>query len=345
MSIVDKLIRNNIKDLTPYSSARDEYSGEEAVFLDANENPFYTGANRYPDPNQSKLKVKISQLKNISYERIFLGNGSDEAMDLIIRAFCEPGIDNIISIKPTYGMYKVLADINNVEYRDALLTDDFQIDKEALLNLADLNSTLLFICSPNNPTSNSFYHEDLIYLLENFEGIVVLDEAYIDFSAERSLMDSLDDYPNLIILQTFSKAWGMAGIRLGMAFASREIIAVLNKIKYPYNINKLTAKYALQKLDERSDVDTWVKMILEQRKFLNLELKKLLSVREILPSDANFLMVRFEKAREVINFLTKRKIILRDRSRVALCEGCLRITVGTEAENKSLLEALKEYES
>ncbi len=345
MSIVDKLLRINIKDLTRYSSARDEYSGDDAVFLDANENPFCLGVNRYPDPNQSKLKVKISQLKNISYERIFLGNGSDEAIDLLIRAFCEPGIDNIISVKPTYGMYKVLADINHVEYREALLKEDFQIDKETLLKLSDLNSTLLFIGSPNNPTSNSFYHEDIVYILENFEGIVVLDEAYVDFSQERSFMDSLDSYPNLVILQTFSKAWGMAGIRLGMAFASREIIGVLSKIKYPYNINMLSINFALERLSKADEKENWVKLILEQRKFLNLELMKLKSVKEILPSDANFLMVRFEKAKDVHNFLTGKKIIVRDRSKVALCEGCLRVTVGTEAENKSLLEALLEYES
>lgn len=345
MSIVDKIIRNNIRNLTAYSSARDEYSGEDAVFLDANENPFFTGVNRYPDPNQSKLKVKISQLKNISYERIFLGNGSDEAIDLLIRAFCEPGIDNIISVKPTYGMYKVLADINNVEYRDVFLKDDYQIDKKALLKLADLDSTLLFICSPNNPTSNSFYHEDIIYLLENFEGIVVLDEAYIDFSRERSFIDSLDNYPNLVILQTFSKAWGMAGIRLGMAFASREIIAVLNSIKYPYNINKLTMKFAIQKLSEKNEKDEWVRLILEQRDLLKRELLKLKTVKEILPCDANFLMVRFDTARKIFTFLMEKKIILRDRSKVALCEGCLRITVGTGEENKILLAALKEYDS
>ncbi|GAH51194.1 unnamed protein product, partial [marine sediment metagenome] len=268
MSIVEKIIRNNIRNLVPYSTARDEYSGEQAVFLDANENPFYTGVNRYPDPSQSKLKVKISQIKNISYERIFLGNGSDEAMDLLIRAFCEPGIDNVVSIKPTYGMYKVLADIHDTEFREVLLTGEYQLDKEALLKVADLNSTLLFINSPNNPTSNSFYHEDIVYLLENFEGIVVLDEAYIDFSQQRSFMDSLDNYPNLVILQTFSKAWGMAGIRLGMAFASRDIISVMSRIKYPYNINKLTQKFALQKLDEESEKNAWVKMILEQRNIL-----------------------------------------------------------------------------
>ncbi len=345
MSIVDKIIRNNIRDLVPYSSARDEYSGDDAIFLDANENPFFTGVNRYPDPNQAKLKVKISQLNNISYERIFLGNGSDEAIDLLIRAFCEPGIDNIVSVKPTYGMYKVLANINNIEYRDILLKEDFQIDKAALLKLTDLNSTLLFLSSPNNPTSNSFYQEDIVYILENFEGIVVLDEAYIDFSSERSFMDSLDNYPNLVILKTFSKAWGMAGIRLGMAFASREIIAVLNKIKYPYNINKLTMNFALEKLNDPEEKENWVKLIIEQRNILNLELMKLKIVKEILPSDANFLMVRFVNARKVFNYLIERKIVLRDRSKAELCEGCLRVTVGTETENKTLLKALKEYES
>ncbi|MGD2034999.1 MAG: histidinol-phosphate transaminase, partial [Bacteroidales bacterium] len=277
------------------------------------------------------------------YEKIFLGNGSDEAIDLLIRAFCEPGIDNIISIKPTYGMYRVLADVNNVEYRDVLLTKDLQIDKKALLKVADLNSTLLFLCSPNNPTSNSFYHEDIVYLLENFDGLVVLDEAYIDFSRERSFLDSLDSYPNLVILQTFSKAWGMAAIRLGMAFASRQIITILNKIKYPYNISKLTQNHALQKISEKKDKDSWVEMILEQRDALNIELKKLDIVKEILPCDANFLMVKFEDPKGVLSFLMNRRIILRDRSNVPLCEGCLRITIGTEEENKMLISTLKEF--
>lgn len=343
MSLVDKLIRQNIRDLIPYSSARDEYSGEEAIFLDANENPFQTGVNRYPDPLQSKLKVKIGQIKNIHYENIFLGNGSDEPIDLLIRAFCEPGVDNIVSFKPTYGMYQVCAGINNVEYRDTNLTRDYQLDKDAILQLVDSNTKLLFLCSPNNPTSNSLYHNDILFILENFDGIVVLDEAYIDFSQERSFLDILPDFPNLVLLQTFSKAWGMAGIRLGMAFAEREIIAVLNKIKYPYNLNVLVQKRAQEQLGKKEMKNAWVKQILDERDALRLQLTRLPEVREIFPSDANFLMVRFDDARTLFRYMTERKVIIRDRSRVALCEGCLRITIGTPEENKILLNTLKSF--
>ncbi len=343
MSLVKQLIRKNIEELVPYSSARDEYSGDDAVFLDANENPFDTGANRYPDPSQSKVKVKISQLKNISFERIFLGNGSDEPIDLLIRAFCEPGEDNIISIKPTYGMYKVCANINNVEFREVLLDDKFQIDKEGIAKVADSNSKLLFICSPNNPTSNSMYRNDIIYLLDTFTGLVVVDEAYIDFSGETSLLAQLDNYPNLVVLQTFSKAWAMAGVRLGMAFASREIIDVLNKIKYPYNINILTQRLVLERLDKVDEKNKWVEIILKQREILRVELGKSGLVENILPSDSNFLMVRFRDAKRVFNYLMDKKIIVRDRSKVALCEGYLRITIGLSDENKFLLKALSEY--
>lgn len=343
MDLIKKLVRKNILELTPYSSARTEHSGEDGILLDANENPFDSGTNRYPDPLQLKLKVKLSQIKQVNYENIFLGNGSDEPIDLLIRAFCEPGIDNIISIKPTYGMYKVCADINHIEFREALLTKNFQIDKEAIQKKSDDNSKLLFLCSPNNPTSNSLYKEDIIYMLENFEGIVVLDEAYIDFSTEHSLLSYLENYPNLVILHTLSKAWGMAGIRLGMAFASREIINVLNRIKYPYNINSLTQKFAIERLNKIDEKNNWVKMTLEQREVLRVKLSAIKLVEEIFPSDANFLMVRFSNTKQIFRYLTDQNIIVRDRSYVPLCEGCLRITVGTPKENETLLKALHNF--
>jgi histidinol-phosphate aminotransferase len=345
MSFVSDLLRKNIRELTPYSSARNEFSGEDAVFLDANENPFNTGANRYPDPLQWKLKIEISKIKNVQPRNIFLGNGSDEAIDLMIRSFCEPGNDNIVSIKPTYGMYKVCADINGVEFREALLTVDYKLDKEAILHLIDEKTKLLFLCSPNNPTSNSFDRKDIVFLIENFKGLVVLDEAYIDFSKEKTFTDLLSMFPNLIILQTLSKAWGMAGIRLGMAFATPEIIEVLNLIKYPYNINILTQHFALERLKKTDEKEEWVKMILQQREFLSKKLEKFSSVKEVLPSDANFIMVRFDKPGEVFNYLKDHKIIVRDRSKVALCDSCLRITIGTVEENELLLKALEDYYS
>lgn len=343
MSLIQKLIRKNISELTPYSSARDEYSGEEAIFLDANENPYNSGVNRYPDPLQLKLKTKIGQVKNIHYENIFLGNGSDEPIDLLIRAFCEPRQDNIISIKPTYGMYKVCADINNVEFREALLTNNHQIDKGALLRLADKNSKLLFLCSPNNPTSNSLMRDDIIYLISNFEGLVILDEAYIDFSTQKSFLEKLENYPNLVILQTFSKAWGMAGVRLGMAFAQREIIQILSRIKYPYNINILTQRTALDRLSETDEKEQWVKNIIEQRELLKTKLAAFPLVKDILPSDANFLMVKFDNPKQLFNYLIDKKIIVRDRSKIPLCEDCLRFTIGTANENEELLDALRTY--
>lgn len=343
MSLVQQLLRKNILELTPYSSARDEYSGEEAVFLDANENPYETGVNRYPDPLQLKLKTKIAQIKNVHHENIFLGNGSDEPIDLLIRAFCEPRQDNIISIKPTYGMYKVCADINNVEFRESLLTNEFQIDKTGLLKLADKNSKLLFLCSPNNPTSNSLVREDILYIIENFNGLVIVDEAYNDFTAERSLIEVLNNYPNLVILQTFSKAWGLAGVRLGMAFAQREIIQALNRIKYPYNVNVLTQRLALDRISKVDEKDQWVKNIIEQREMLKQKLFELSMVKGILPSNANFLMVKFDTPKRIFDYLISKKIVVRDRSKVALCDGCLRFTIGTKAENDELLQALRTY--
>jgi len=345
MSQIQKLIRKNISGLMPYSSARDEYSGEDAIFLDANENPYNSGVNRYPDPLQLKLKTKIGQVKNIHYENIFLGNGSDEPIDLLIRAFCEPRQDNIISIKPTYGMYKVCADINNVEFREALLTKNHQIDKGGLLKLADKNSKLLFLCSPNNPTSNSLMRDDIIYIIANFEGLVILDEAYIDFSTQRSFLEKLENYPNLVILQTLSKAWGMAGVRLGMAFAQREIIQILSRIKYPYNINILTQRTALDRLSLIHEKEQWVKNIIEQREILKTKLAALPLVKEILPSDANFLMVKFDNPKQLFNYLIDKKIIVRDRSKIPLCEDCLRFTIGTATENEELMDALRKYDN
>jgi histidinol-phosphate aminotransferase len=341
---INSLLRKNIRSLVPYSSARDEYKGEEAVFLDANENPYNSPFNRYPDPLQLKLKLKISAIKQIPISRIFLGNGSDEAIDLLIRAFCEPGRDNIIGIKPTYGMYKVCADINNVEYREALLKNDYQPDTAALLDLTDKNSKLMFLCSPNNPTSNSLNKKDLLFLINKFDGIVLLDEAYIDFSSAGSFLPELDKYSNLVLLQTFSKAWGMAGIRLGMAFANDDIIKVMNHIKYPYNVNVLTLRSAMEQLENSGMKDKWVQMILEQRAVLQHELSSILSVQHILQSDANFLMVKFEDPKHVYEYLIGKKIIVRDRSKVALCAGYLRITVGTADENVMLIKALKAYE-
>jgi histidinol-phosphate aminotransferase len=342
---INILVRKNIRSLIPYSSARNEYKGEEAIFLDANENPYNSPLNRYPDPQQVKLKKQIAAIKNTNVENIFLGNGSDEAIDLLIRAFCQPGMDNMVSIKPTYGMYKVCADINQVEYREALLNRNFQLDTEALLKLTDERSKLLFLCSPNNPTSNSLNRNDILSLIGRFTGLVVLDEAYQDFSTSGSLVQELSKHPNLVILQTFSKAWGMAGIRLGMAFASAEIIRILNHIKYPYNINILTQRVAREHLADISGKDRWIRDILEQRERLQQELLRFPMIRDILPSDANFLMVRFDHPLEAFSFLIGKKIIVRDRSKVALCEGYLRITIGSAEENDMLIRALEEFKS
>jgi histidinol-phosphate aminotransferase len=340
MKPINDLLRPNIKDLKPYSSARDEYTGEAAVFLDANENPFNAPYNRYPDPRQRELKKQIAQIKQTEPENIFLGNGSDEAIDIVIRAFCEPGIDNIISITPTYGMYQVAADINNIEVRKALLTPDFELNTKEILDQADDHSKILFLCSPNNPTGNCFREEDVSFLLNNFPGIVVIDEAYIDFAPEKSWLPMLGNYPNLVLLQTFSKAWGMAGIRLGMAFAQTQIINVFSKIKYPYNVNVLTQKKALELLSGNQHMQKWVNDLLNEREKLTSQFRKMSFISKIYPSDANFILLKVEKPEKIYNFLVDNKIIIRNRSKVALCEGCLRITVGTPAENKMLLNAL-----
>ncbi len=341
---LNTLLRENIRNLTPYSTARDEFQGVASVFLDANESPFNNEINRYPDPLQQELKVKVSRLKNVHPEQIFFGNGSDEAIDLVYRAFCNPGIDNVVAMKPSYGMYKVAADINAIEYREVLLNENFMLDSEKLLRSTDAHTKAIFLCSPNNPTANNLVHTDIIHLLDKFNGIVALDEAYADFSEQESFLNLLDHYPNLIVLQTFSKAWGMAGIRLGMAFASKEIIRVFNQIKYPYNINILTQRKALEMLKNVDRKNKNVRMVVEERTRMLLELKQLEIIKQVYPTDANFVLVRFEKSKEVYNWLLEQQIIVRDRSKVALCEGCLRITVGTKAENKTLLKALMSFD-
>ena len=342
---INKYVRPNIRQLKPYSSAREEYKGKEAVFLDANENPYNAPYNRYPDPLQTKLKEKISELKNISSDQLFLGNGSDEAIDLLIRIFCSPGKDSIIIADPTYGMYKVCADINNINVLEISLTKDFQPDATAILEKTDENSKIIMLCSPNNPTGNSFDKNKVLKILDEFNGIVVIDEAYIDFSKNNSYINVLDQYNNLVVLQTFSKAWGMAGIRLGMAIASPDIINYLNKIKYPYNVNRITQEIALKAISNKHKKDKWVSDILAQREYLANKLSTMAFVKKIYPTDANFFLVKVDQPKNIYNYLVNKKIIVRDRSNVNLCEGCLRFTVGTPKENKTLINALNKYET
>ena len=339
---IQNITRKNILALQPYSSARDEFTGEASVFLDANENPFNAPYNRYPDPRQLALKKQISLLKKIPSDHIFLGNGSDEPIDLVFRAFCEPGIENVVAIAPTYGMYRVAADINNINYRDVLLEEDFSLNAEKILSAIDSATKLIFLCSPNNPTGNALDQTEILSIIQNFNGLVILDEAYIDFCPEKSLLPNLALYPNLVVLQTLSKAWGLAGVRLGMAFASPEIISILNKIKYPYNINLLTQNKALEMLQSADQKDSWVKTILTQKAILAKELIKLPNVTRLYPSDSNFVLVKTPAAKKIYQALVNRQIIVRDRSKIVLCGEALRITVGTEEENKQLLAALKE---
>ena len=338
---LDKLLRENIRSLQPYSSARDEFKGEASVYLDANENPYNAPYNRYPDPLQWKVKEQISTIKNVPAENIFLGNGSDEPIDLVFRAFCEPRLDNVVAIEPTYGMYKVCANINDVEYRKVLLDENFDFTADKLLAATNLYTKVIWLCSPNNPTGNSLNSNEIIKLLEQFEGIVVLDEAYIDFSSVGSFSEKLVQHPNLIILQTFSKAWGSAAIRLGMAFASTEIIAVLNKIKYPYNINILTQQQALKTIQSSLQVKEWVEILLQERTKLIESLKSLSIVLHIYPTDSNFVLVKVKDANATYKYLVDKGIIVRNRSSVSLCLDCLRITIGTPEENKVLMDELK----
>uniref|UniRef100_UPI0040472B29 histidinol-phosphate transaminase n=1 Tax=Algoriphagus sp. TaxID=1872435 RepID=UPI0040472B29 len=342
---IASLLRPHLRQLQPYTSARDEYSGSEGVFLDANENPFGSSTsqdfNRYPDPYQTALKQEIAKIKGANPAQIFLGNGSDEAIDLLFRAFCNPGQDNVILLPPTYGMYGVSAAINGVEVRNVPLTPDFQLQPEKILSAVNAHSKILFLCSPNNPSGNAVKREDILFLLENFPGIVVVDEAYIDFSEGASLLTVLDQHPNLLVMQTLSKAWGLASLRLGMAFASSELIRVLNQIKPPYNISGLTQKTVLSALQNKGKVDEFIQLILEERKFLQKELERLPYILRVHNSDANFLLVQFEHPNQVYEDLVKEKIIVRNRSSVLHCAGCLRITVGTREESIALLQALE----
>ena len=344
MRSLNELIRPCIRRMKPYSSARSEFQGNASVFLDANENPYNDNSfNRYPDPLQREVKAKIAEMKEVTPSQIMLGNGSDEPIDLMIRAFCEPHKDNIVAIDPTYGMYHVAAEVNDVEYRKVLLNEKFEIDADTLLNRCDRDTKLIFLCSPNNPTGNSLSREAIEKILKQSPGIVILDEAYIDFSAQPSFLAELNNYPNLVILQTFSKAWGSAGIRLGMAFASPEIIEVLNKIKYPYNVNELSQREALKMLDRKEEVEEWVKIILSERSLLAAKLKELPYVKQLYPSDANFVLAKVGDADDLYNYLINKGIVTRSRNTVSLCAGCLRITVGTPEENGKLFEALNKY--
>lgn len=341
---LQELTRPNIWRLKPYSSARDEYNGAVAsVFLDANENPYNQPHNRYPDPMQRELKKEIAKIKKINPEHIFLGNGSDEAIDLVYRAFCEPGVDNVVAIDPTYGMYQVCAEVNDVEYRKVLLEEDFQFSADKLLAAADEHTKLIFLCSPNNPTGNALLRSEIEKLLVSFDGLVILDEAYNDFSEAPSFLQDLDKYPNLILIQTFSKAWGCAAIRLGMAFASVEIIGLLSKIKYPYNVNELTQKQAVQMLHRYYEIERWVKTLKAERGVLEEEFAKLPCAVHLFPSDANFFLVRVTDAVKIYHYLVDQGIIVRNRNSVSLCGNCLRITVGTRIENEKLIKALQKY--
>ncbi|MDB5139881.1 MAG: histidinol-phosphate transaminase [Mucilaginibacter sp.] len=344
---INNILRENIKNLTPYSSARDEYQGEASVFLDANENaygsPLEQQFNRYPDPLQYQVKKRLSEIKGVPPRNIFLGNGSDEAIDILFRSFCNPGVDNVILVPPTYGMYKVSANINDVETRNVPLTAEFQLNMEGIAEAIDKNTKLIFICSPNNPTGNSIDRADVETLLTNFDGLVVVDEAYINFSRQKTFIQELTEYANLVVLQTLSKAWGLAGLRIGMAFASEEIIEVMNKVKPPYNINEASQQLALQALENIEQVNNWIKETLLQRDNLVLGLKDYDFVIDIYPSDANFILVKTTDANGIYNFLVEKGIIVRNRSKVELCEGCLRITVGTPNENKLLLATLQNF--
>lgn len=338
---VMNLVRKNILDMKPYSSARDEFKGEAEIFLDANENPYPSPYNRYPDPLQWKVKKKIAVIKGVIPEQIFLGNGSDEAIDLIIRAFCEPYKDSILITEPTYGMYAVCAEVNGAPILKVKLTEDFDLDVAAILNTLTGDTKIIFLCSPNNPTANLLSRGEILKVLDHFKGIVVIDEAYVDFAKSESLLQLLPSYPNLVVLQTFSKAWGLAGLRLGMAFASEEIINILNKIKYPYNVNIQTQEIALKALQDVKKKNDAVEEIIEQRAQLANDLLQLSITEHIYPSDANFLLVKVKDAPGTYRYLMDKKIIVRDRSKVALCKNCIRITVGTPQENKSLITALQ----
>jgi histidinol-phosphate aminotransferase len=337
------LIRKNILSLKPYSSARDEFKGEASVYIDANENPMNEPYNRYPDPMQWALKEKIAKIKGVRPEQIMLGVGSDEPIDLAVRIFCEPKEDNIVAIDPSYGMYEVCANINNVEYRKVHLNKDYTLDAERVLAAVDTHTKIIFLCSPNNPTGNLLNRDEILKIITGFNGIVIIDEAYVDFSHEASWLTDLDKYPNLIVLQTFSKAWGMASVRCGMAFASEEIISYFNKVKYPYNINKLTQDFVSEQLNRLDRKEKWVSMLLAERTALIEQLKTLPQVKEIFPTDANFVLIRVPDANAGYNYLIEKGVVVRNRHTVSLCEDCLRITIGTKEENEILIKTMKEF--
>lgn len=344
MKQLKELVRPNIWRLAPYSSARNEYSGHEAhVFLDANENPYGAPLNRYPDPLQTELKAKLSKIKGIASSQIFLGNGSDEAIDLCYRVFCEPKADNVVAIEPTYGMYKVCADINDVAYRPVLLDEGYQLNADKLLAQCDAHTKLIWICSPNNPTGNNMQRDEVKKVLTTFPGIVVVDEAYSDFSPARTFREDLSHYPNLIVLNTFSKAWASAAIRLGMAFAQEPIIELFNKVKYPYNVNYLTQKRAIEVLDKRDEIDTWIKILLRERGQLIHAFGELPICKQVFHTDANFFLARMTDAQAIYDYLVERGIIVRNRTRIRLCKDCLRVTIGSREENRELLGALRQY--
>jgi histidinol-phosphate aminotransferase len=344
---LNKILRPNIKNLTPYSSARDEFKGEASVYLDANENaygsPLAKAYNRYPDPLQYAVKKRLSEIKGVPPRNIFLGNGSDEAIDILYRSFCNPGVDNVIIVPPTYGMYEVSANINDIALRRVPLTEDYQLDLEAIATHIDEHTKLIWICSPNNPTGNSMHREDVETLLANFNGLVIVDEAYINFSRQKSFIQELTEYANLVVLQTLSKAWGLAGLRVGMAFASEEIIEVMNKVKPPYNMNDASQTLALEALQNIDQVNAWIKETLTERDKLVLQLKNFDFVLDIYPSDANFILVKTTDANGIYNYLVQNGIIVRNRTKVELCEGALRITVGTPEENVKLIDTLQNF--
>lgn len=340
---LEKLIRPNIWKLKPYSSARSEFKGEASVFLDANENPYNYPYNRYPDPLQRELKEKIARIKSVRASQIMIGNGSDEPIDLVFRIFCEPKEENVVAIDPTYGMYEVCADINDVEYRKVLLNNDFSLDADRVLQSVDKHTKLIFLCSPNNPTGNLLNREEMLKIVTQFQGIVIIDEAYIDFSTEKSWLTDIDNYPNIIVLQTFSKAWGLASVRCGLAFASEEIIGFFNKVKYPYNINLLTQEFVSKQLEKEDDKNQWVKTLVEERSRMKKELEVLPLVEKVYPSQANSLLVKVPDANSTYKYLVDKGVIVRNRNSISLCLNCLRITVGSPEENSSLLNELKVY--
>ena len=344
---INNILRENIKNLKPYSSARDEFQGEASVYLDANENafgsPLSKAYNRYPDPLQYAVKMRLSDIKGVPARNIFLGNGSDEAIDILFRSFCNPGVDNVILVPPTYGMYEVSANINDIAIKRVNLTEEYQLNLEGIAEAIDKNTKLIFICSPNNPTGNSINRDDIETLLANFNGLVVVDEAYINYSRQKTFIQELTEYANLVVLQTLSKAWGLAALRVGMAFASEEIIEVMNKVKPPYNINEASQQLALEALQNVEQVNNWIKETLTERDNLVLKLREFDFVVDIYPSDANFILAKTTDAKGIYNYLVQHGIIVRDRSKVELCEGALRITVGTPQENIILINTLTNF--